>query len=89
MLRRGTMASSHSVENGASTREIGIGEIETGDGSKVEITAPGLRMILTPAAAEKLLLWIDQWITDSAGDPPVVTTGSRSSRQRFTRYQYG
>jgi hypothetical protein len=67
---------------GVFSREITVGEISTADGSKVEITAPGVRIVLTPAAADKLRLWLDQWITDSAGEPPMVTTASRTSRRR-------
>ncbi len=71
---------------GIYSREIGVHEIATNDGSKIEITAPGVRVILTPAAADKLRLWLDQWIADSVGEPPVITTGSSISRRR-NRYR--
>ena len=62
--------------------EISVRQISTDDGVKVEISAPGLSLILSPAAADKLRLWLDQWITDSVGEPPVLTTGTRTNRRR-------
>lgn len=70
---------------GIYSHELGVQEVTSVEGTKIEIRAPGVRMVLTPAAADKLRLWLGQWITDSAGEPPVVTTGSRISRRR-SRY---
>ena len=45
-------------EEGVYSRHLSVDEVTTSCGKKVELTAPGLRLVLSPAAADELRLWL-------------------------------
>jgi hypothetical protein len=57
-----------SVAKGVYSRQISMSGITGDNGNLVEMTIPGVRIILTPAAADKLRLWFNQWVKETAGE---------------------
>jgi hypothetical protein len=52
---------------GLHSSQISIREIVNRGNQQVEMTVPGVRVVMTPAGADKLRLWLDQWIVETTG----------------------
>jgi len=49
--------------------QISIAQVSHWGVRQVEVSVPGVRLVLSPASADKLRMWLAKWVADTSGCP--------------------
>jgi hypothetical protein len=52
---------------GIHSAQVAVREITNRGNQHIELSAPNVRIVLTPSAADKVRLWLNRWSNESAG----------------------